>query len=207
MDSQQTCFAADSGRPELADGPANHAVESAWEVAFSAALANGLLRAERTVPARPAATSGRSRRNGKKPRQVSGAVVGKLLGHSDMGAPLVVFPGCSTKQGMPARTTVPCKGALGQEVVLIFERGDPCKPIILGLLQSHPPDPVPAPLPIQAIIDGERLVFTAEKEIVLRCGNASLTLTQAGKVLLQGAYVSSRASGVNRIKGGSVQIN
>lgn len=55
--------------------------------------------------------------------------------------------------------------------------------------------------------DGERLVLTAEREIVLRCGRASLTLTRAGKVLIRGAYVLSRSSGVNRIKGGSVQIN
>ena len=31
--------------------------------------------------------------------------------------------------------------------------------------------------------------------------------TKAGKVILGGAYVLSRSSGVNRIKGGSVQIN
>ena len=31
--------------------------------------------------------------------------------------------------------------------------------------------------------------------------------TRAGKVLVRGAYVSSRSSGVQRIKGGSVQIN
>ena len=32
-------------------------------------------------------------------------------------------------------------------------------------------------------------------------------LTRAGKVLIQGAYLLSRSTGVNRIKGGSVQIN
>jgi len=44
-------------------------------------------------------------------------------------------------------------------------------------------------------------------QLVLRCGRASITLTAAGKVLIEGAYVSSRSTGVNRIKGGSVQIN
>ena len=33
------------------------------------------------------------------------------------------------------------------------------------------------------------------------------SLTKAGKVLIHGAYVSNRSSGVMRIKGGSVQIN
>jgi hypothetical protein len=54
---------------------------------------------------------------------------------------------------------------------------------------------------------GREVVLTAENEIVLRCGEASITLTRAGKILLRGSYLLSRSSGVNRIKGGSVQIN
>jgi hypothetical protein len=53
----------------------------------------------------------------------------------------------------------------------------------------------------------ERLELTAEREIVLRVGDASITLTRAGKIILRGTYVLSRSSGVNKIKGGSVQIN
>ena len=51
------------------------------------------------------------------------------------------------------------------------------------------------------------MVLSAQEEIVLRCGKASITLTKAGKVLIEGAYVLSRSSGVNRIRGGSVQLN
>ena len=47
-------------------------------------------------------------------------------------------------------------------------------------------------------------MLTADKEIELRCGKASITLTKAGKILLRGEYLLSRSSGVNRIKGGSV---
>ena len=60
---------------------------------------------------------------------------------------------------------------------------------------------------VNAAVDNERLVLTADKEIVLRCGKASITLTRAGKILIRGAYLLSRSSGVNRIKGGSVQLN
>ena len=56
-------------------------------------------------------------------------------------------------------------------------------------------------------VDGKRVSFNAEEEIVLRCGKASITLTKAGKVIIRGAYLLNRSSGVNRIKGGSVQIN
>jgi hypothetical protein len=89
-------------------------------------------------------------------------------------------------------------------VALMFEGGDPAKPIVVGVLQ-RPGRPEPKPMDVE--VDGDRLVFSARNEIVLRCGKASITLTRAGKVLLRGAYVSSRSSGVNRIKGGSVQIN
>jgi hypothetical protein len=60
---------------------------------------------------------------------------------------------------------------------------------------------------VEVDTDGERLLVTAKEQLVLRCGKATITLTKAGKVLIQGTYVSSRSSGVNRIKGGSVQLN
>ncbi len=74
--------------------------------------------------------------------------------------------------------------------------------IFLGFLTT-----TPAQTGLDVTIDGRRTVITAGDEIVLRCGKSSITLTKAGKILIRGAYVSSRSSGVNRIKGGSVQIN
>ena len=53
----------------------------------------------------------------------------------------------------------------------------------------------------------EELVVTAEKQLTLRCGESSITLTAAGKIIIRGKYIVSRSSGVQRIKGGSVQIN
>jgi hypothetical protein len=48
---------------------------------------------------------------------------------------------------------------------------------------------------------------SAEREIVLRCGDASITLTRAGKVIIKGRYVVSRSTGYNKIKGATVDIN
>lgn len=59
----------------------------------------------------------------------------------------------------------------------------------------------------EAAADGRRVEIKAENEIVLRCGESSITLTKSGKIILRGAYVLSRSTGVNRIQGGSVQIN
>ncbi|MBW2636717.1 MAG: hypothetical protein JRC86_04200, partial [Deltaproteobacteria bacterium] len=56
-------------------------------------------------------------------------------------------------------------------------------------------------------IDGRRVTFDAKEQIELRCGKSSIILTRAGKVLIHGAYLLSRSTGANRIKGGSVQLN
>jgi hypothetical protein len=42
---------------------------------------------------------------------------------------------------------------------------------------------------------------------VLRCGEASITLTKAGKILIRGTYVLSRSSGVNMVKGATIHLN
>jgi hypothetical protein len=143
----------------------------------------------------------------KKPRALSridGVVIGTLLELDVIGSPRVDYPG-NLGGPLTARTLAPLdSGKVGREVALMFESGDPSKPIVLGVLQ-RPGRPDPKSLQVQ--MDGETLVFTGKQEIVLRCGKASITLTRAGKVLLRGAYVSSRSSGVNRVKGGSVQIN
>lgn len=105
---------------------------------------------------------------------------------------------------MLARSVIPVGvDSIGREVAIL---GDEGRPIILGFLQD-PRRGKDQARPVRVEVEGESLVFTADKDIVLRCGKASLTLTRAGKVLLRGAYVLSRSSGVNRIKGGAVRIN
>ena len=148
------------------------------------------------------------------PPRLPEVVVGRLRGFDADGRPLVDYPGCAQPDGVAALSAAAvAMEAVGREVALLFADGDPARPFIVGLL--HAPNGVAeviaeegeeAPKPAVEM-DGERLVFTAEREIVLKCGKASLTLTRAGKVLLRGAYLLSRSSGVNRIKGGSVQIN
>jgi len=140
------------------------------------------------------------------PQLISGAVTGVLAGFSDSGAPLVDFADNKTNRPLIARATLAVTETdVGQDVLLLFEGGDLAQPIIIGRIQSaHQPE---AKKPIDIKLDGEQLIFTAEREIVLRCGKSSITLTKAGKVLIRGEYLLSRASGENRIKGGSVQIN
>ena len=140
----------------------------------------------------------------------SGVVVGELLALDDEGrSPLVRFPGQPGTAAVRARTAVDLHGAhIGAHVVLVFDGGDVGRPIVMGLLRERSGWPLPdRPGEVDVTADGERMVVTAKDQLVLRCGKASITLTRAGKILIEGAYLSSRSSGVNRIKGGSVQLN
>ncbi len=96
-----------------------------------------------------------------------------------------------------------------QQVVLLFEHGDRTRPIIVGFLETLPePAPPAESTPVvEADVDGKRVRVTAQDEIVLQCGAASVTLRRNGRVIIRGTYVETRADGTNRIKGGQVQIN
>src|SRR5690606_23373155 len=136
-----------------------------------------------------------------------GAVVGVLRGLSQ-GAPHVAFPG-RAEQAVRARTTVTLRPSeIGSQVALLFEIGHIVRTLVIGkiLVPGRPPTPAGGDT-VTAKLDDEVLTLSAEREIVLRCGKASITLTRAGKIILRGTYVLSRSSGVNKIKGGSVQIN
>ena len=118
---------------------------------------------------------------------------------------------------MLARTTVPVAAEqVDREVVIAFESGDIGKPIVLGVLrladgQGHAeaagraPD---GPTTDRPGDPGRRATGPHRRERdrpPLRQGEPHAT--RAGKVLIRGTYLLSRSSGVNRIKGGSVQIN
>jgi hypothetical protein len=137
-------------------------------------------------------------------------VVGELIAIADEGrTPLVLFPGQPGSAAARARTVVDLHGAhIGQPVALMFEAGDATRPIVMGVLRQAEGWPLAQPpAQVEVDADGERMIVSARAQLVLRCGKASITLTKEGKVLIQGSYVSSRSGGVNRIKGGSVQLN
>jgi len=139
--------------------------------------------------------------------RIDGVIIGVLAGFDDEGRPLVAFPGNAVQTGCPALSSATLsRDDIGREVALLFEQGDPARPLIIGRIR-HPEEMKRPAQTVSADVDGERIEFSAKQEIVLRCGKASITLTRAGKILIRGAYVLSRSSGANRIRGGSVQIN
>jgi hypothetical protein len=142
-------------------------------------------------------------------QKIDGVVIGVFLSIAEIGAPLVAFPGNPLETAIPARSTTQLGTEdVGKEVALLFEGGDPKRPLIIGKI--HRPDVEKVASVNQsatAEVDGEHIVLAAQQTITLKCGKASITLTKAGKIILRGTYVLSRSSGVNCIKGGSVQLN
>lgn len=157
----------------------------------------------------------------------SEVVIGTYLGFDGDGRPLVNWPGNASQFPAAAVTTVDfLPSDLGREVALLFAGS---QPVVIGLIRqpldgvlkatqetdsgkpwregaSVGPDRTEK-LPIQAQVDGERVTLKAEREIILECGKSSITLTRSGKIVIRGEYIASRSSGVQRIKGGSVQLN
>ncbi|HET7881572.1 MAG TPA: DUF6484 domain-containing protein [Acetobacteraceae bacterium] len=134
-------------------------------------------------------------------------VIGQIISVGADGVPEVDFPDNPVGAPVPALATARYDDlSPGRAVALMFLGGDRAHPLAIGVVVQ--PD-----APLGRIDESDckgprgRLTLTAASEIVLQCGRASLVLTRAGKVLVRGAYVSLRSSGVQRITGASVQIN
>lgn len=160
----------------------------------------------------------------------SEVVIGVLAGFDDTGSPLVDWPGNPFDMPVLALATqVFSRADLGRDAAILFAGGDSLRPVVVGLIRQPLDDVLQATLAendpakpeepegpstngretveFDATVDGKKVTIAAQDTIEFVCGDASITLTRAGKVLIRGAYVSSRSSGVNRIRGGSVQLN
>ncbi len=158
-------------------------------------------------------------------------IIGELLGFDVSGEPQVVFNGSGEHSLSAISTVAITQQHIGRQVALLFANGDFSKPVIMGLIHSPLLDILNNNVEFvsetekvevvdqlestdsqstdanTAYIDGSRVVLEGKEEITLKCGEASITLTKAGKILIRGKYLLNRSSGVNRIMGGSVQVN
>lgn len=141
---------------------------------------------------------------------VNGVLVGTLLALVDDGlTPLVRYVDGTDAHTSKARSVVDLHGPhIGRPVVLMFEGGDPLRPLVMGVVRQPQAWPDAAPPPqVKVDADGERLIVSAAEQLVLRCGKSSITLTKAGRVVIRGVHVSSVSEGANRVSGGSVHLN
>lgn len=140
-------------------------------------------------------------------------VIAVLVGFDQDNRPLVVFSGNPHTTAIPASYTLPLHPQdVGCNVAVLLLEGDHQRPLIIGPVK----DSLETEINYNKInptkshrvqIDNDALTITANKTITLACGDSSITLTKEGKILLRGKYISSCSSGMQTIKGGSVQIN
>ena len=135
--------------------------------------------------------------------RIKGVVIGQFLGFDDEG-PLVVFPGNPKETALPARSLAALSSdMIGQEVALLFEDGNPQKPLIVGRIV----EPTKKSSGAQVFRDGERVRIHAEERLELRCGKATILMEADGRITIRGTYVVSHASEANRMRGGSISLN
>lgn len=147
-------------------------------------------------------------------RKIDGVVIGSVVETNSEHGVGIDYPGNPSQQPLRVTSIIAVgKHDIGKEVALVFEGGDLYKPILMGFIQ-HPEQTIDNEVVTEeqsdkrdVTLDGKRLEFKAENEIVLSCGKSSITLTRAGKIVIRGEYLLNRSTGVNKIKGGSVQIN
>lgn len=119
----------------------------------------------------------------------------------------------------------------GRQVALMFLSGDIKQPVIIGVIRTPLIDMLDSYISIDSgkdeeleqraknivlddSVDGltytqtdKKIVLEAAEEICLKCGDASITLAKDGKISIRGKYILNRSTGLNRIMGGSVDIN
>jgi hypothetical protein len=136
--------------------------------------------------------------------RIEGVVIGIFLGFDDDTSPLVVFPGNPEETALPARSLNGLTAdMIGSEVALLFQEGDPGRPLIVGRIV----DPARKSSAPHVVRDGERVKITAGDRLELRCGKAIIIMEKDGRIVIRGASVTSQASGRNRIRGGSIDLN
>jgi hypothetical protein len=130
--------------------------------------------------------------------------IGRLVGVADDGYPLVDVANCGTS--VVARYVVPLTSTqlaemarAHQEVLLAFEGDDTSRPIITGVLQTPKPSD-------GVVVDGTRIRMEGKDEIVLACGEASITLRRNGRVIIRGTHLESDSLGANWIRGIDIQL-
>lgn len=139
--------------------------------------------------------------------RVDGLLIGWITALPEPGRAMVLLPS-QAEQPLPARSLCALDDShIGAQCALMFEGGRSDRPIVMGLLQ-HPvlPVSVAGEAELRRQQDG-CLLLSAREEIVLHCGQATLRLSQDGRIELRGSTVISHASGLNRVRGGSVKLN
>jgi hypothetical protein len=133
-----------------------------------------------------------------------------ITGINESGHPIITISGNPTRHYVASSVVPVSPHDKGREVALGYCNGEEVKPIIMGFMwepKNATASGKETNSPEEEHLKAKKLVLTGEREVVIKCGKSSITLTQAGKIIISGEYISSRSSGVNKLQGASVRIN
>ena len=148
------------------------------------------------------------------------AIIGHLRGVDEESRPVVTwegqgpFPVAAQVVWMPSMPD--WTHCVGLRVLLTFVEGDESKPVITGLLDAPG---VVASVPQSSQNSNESTGVAqpgdpsrtehieAKDELVLQCGKARISLRSDGRIVIKGGYLLTRSTGLNKIKGASIQLN
>ncbi len=150
-------------------------------------------------------------------------LLGTLAEFDEQGRPLIRVALNDQWHTLATTPVVPVsRSDLGRQSVVMLPGASFTAPLLMGfvhtplsmaLSQSEKPEREPdadesASYSVEVDEEPAReLILEGKEKVVLRCGAASITLTEAGKIILRGEHRVSRSHGVNRILGASVQMN
>lgn len=131
---------------------------------------------------------------------------GRLLFVAEPGG----APALPVTIGVALSDGVLVRAARNQRRALVIRTSEaPPRLVLIGLLRERVTaaarDAAPGQLEVE--VDGETVRLTAEHEIELRCGQASILLRRSGRVILRGTHVVTSSTGPLKIKGATVDIN
>jgi RNase P/RNase MRP subunit p29 len=146
--------------------------------------------------------------------KVTGVCVGKIVTVEKEGQVKVDFPNNPNPPVFARSIIGVTQDDKDREVLLAFDNGDPLLPLIAGFIQNQPVvDERSETFKLNReslkdiVLDGRRITFDAEEEILLRCGDGSVKLRKDGTIIIKGTRLVSRARATNKIKGAAVSIN
>jgi hypothetical protein len=131
-----------------------------------------------------------------------GPILGHIVRLTPEGVAVVDYPGNSAgpREAAIAVQPPPRRGGEWPPVLLAFLNGDASTPVIIGFVRRNFNIPKVAQ-------KRKKLALEAEEEIALNCGKSSILLRRDGKIVIKGREIASRASGTNKVQGGSVRLN
>lgn len=133
-------------------------------------------------------------------------VLAQLVAMGDGGRPVVAFEGRTAE--CIGSTVALDRQLIGRSVTVMFLDGDPQRPIVTGLLATAAPSTeAPAQRPARLVLDARELVLSADEELTLQCGKSTIVMTADGRIAIRGEHLLSRATSVNRIRGGTILLN